>query len=66
MLDDSINGLVDSMLQEASNYDAEPSTPSNHSNLSSSVVADIDMMAGGAENGIPLGTMVTVRGNTII
>lgn len=51
-LDDSINGLVDSMLQE---YDTEPSTPSAHSNSLSSVVADIDMMTGGAENGVPLG-----------
>ena len=55
MLDDSINGHVDSMLQEASNYDAEPPTPSIHSNLLSSVVADIEKMTGGAENGIPLG-----------
>lgn len=55
MLDDSINGLVDSMLQEASNYDNEPSTPSIHSNSLSSVVADLDLMTGGAENGIPLG-----------
>ncbi|KAI5123786.1 hypothetical protein M0805_009081 [Coniferiporia weirii] len=54
-LDDSINGLVDSMLQEASTFNGEPSTPEAHSNSFTAVVADLDMMAGGAEGGVPHG-----------
>lgn len=55
LLDDSISGLVDSMLKEASNYNTEPSTPSLHSNSLSSLLNDDDLMTGGAENGVPLG-----------
>ena len=52
-LNDSINGLVDSMLQEASSMGG-PSTPQgNHS--FESIADDEDMVTGGAEDGIPLG-----------
>lgn len=53
ILNDSINGLVDSMLQEAHSMSG-PSTPEgNHS--FQSIAEDGDMVTGGAERGIPLG-----------
>ncbi|KAL5504663.1 BUD4 [Sanghuangporus vaninii] len=55
-LNDSINGLVETMLKEANNL-AEPSTPEQHTASLSSIVSDVDMMPGGAEDGVPLGRL---------
>lgn len=54
--DDSISGLVDSMLQEASAFSAdhEPTTPDFHQE---SFNLDADLVNGGVENGIPHGRM---------
>lgn len=52
--DDSISGLVDSMLQEASAFggDREPTTPESHQY---SFALDADLVNGGNENGVPHG-----------
>jgi hypothetical protein len=54
---DSINGLVDSMLMEAnSGNDSDPQTP-EFQNRSLPLVKDEDMTIGGDEDGIPHGRM---------
>ncbi|KAH8115290.1 hypothetical protein DFH11DRAFT_1854440 [Phellopilus nigrolimitatus] len=55
--DDSISGLVDSMLQEQSTFRGEPSTPETHSISFTAIAHDLDMMAGGDEAGVPHGRM---------
>ncbi|KLO11072.1 hypothetical protein SCHPADRAFT_855784 [Schizopora paradoxa] len=53
---DSISGLVDSMLMETSAFSAaEPMTPDSHSNSFTFSSRDPDLMTGGEENGVPHG-----------
>ncbi|THH07867.1 hypothetical protein EW145_g3090 [Phellinidium pouzarii] len=54
-LDVSINGLVDSMLQEASTFSGEPSTPELNSTSFTTIAADLNAMSVGAEDGEPHG-----------
>lgn len=52
--DDSINGLVDSMLQEASALAEDPCTPDSHT-TTFTIAHDPELMTGGDEGGVPLG-----------
>ena len=52
--EDSINGLVDSMLEEASQFNAEPLTPDSHTSAFN-IGVDHDLMNGGSEDGVPHG-----------
>ncbi len=54
--DDSISGLVDSMLQETSAFSAaEPATPDSHSSSFTFATRDPDLLTGGTEDGVPHG-----------
>lgn len=53
---DSLNGLMDSMLQEASIVDSDPQTPESQ-NRSLPLVNDTDLTVGGDEGGVPHGRM---------